>query len=106
MPPIKKIILDAIDAHHARHATEAQQLARRAVKSSIKSMLRSAQALHHAHRSADTSKRIRALDGDDKEARRQTILNAAERLFNERHDLANVADVAAAAGLAKGTVYL
>ncbi len=106
MPPIKKILLDAIDAHHARHATEAQQVARRAEKSSIKSMIKSAQDLHHAHRSADASKRVRALDGDDKEARRQTILDAAERLFTDRHDLANVADVAAAAGLAKGTVYL
>ncbi len=50
--------------------------------------------------------RVRALDVDDKEARRQAILDAAERLFSERHDLANVADVAEAAGLAKGTVYL
>jgi len=50
--------------------------------------------------------RVRALDVDDKEARRQAILDAAERLFGERHDLANVADVAEAAGLAKGTVYL
>lgn len=106
MPPIKKILLDAIDAHHARHLTEAQQVARRAVKSSIKSMIKSAQDLHHAHRSADASKRVRAVDGDDKEARRQTILDAAERLFVERHDLANVADVAESAGLAKGTVYL
>jgi len=113
MPPIKKITLDAIEAHHARHATEAQQHARRAVKSSIKSMVKSADDLHHAHRSPDASKRasesnkrVRALDGDDKEARRQTILDAAERLFAERHDLANVADVAESAGLAKGTVYL
>ena len=106
MPPIKKILLDAIDAHHARHSTEAQRVARRAVKSSIKSMIKSAQDLHHAHRSADASKRVRAVDGDDKEARRQTILDAAERLFVERHDLANVADVAESAGLAKGTVYL
>lgn len=50
--------------------------------------------------------RVRALDVDDKEARRQAILDAAERLFGERHELANVADVAEAAGLAKGTVYL
>lgn len=50
--------------------------------------------------------RARAVDGEDKEARRQAILDAAERLFAERHELANVADVAEAAGLAKGTVYL
>ena len=106
MPPIKKIIIDAIDAHHARNSTDAQQRARLAVKSSIKSMIKSARDLHHAHRSPDVNKRARALDGDDKEARRQTILDAAEQLFAERHELANVADVAAAAGLAKGTVYL
>ena len=50
--------------------------------------------------------RVRAIDGEDKDARRQTILDAAERLFMERHGLANVADVAEAARLAKGTVYL
>jgi len=50
--------------------------------------------------------RLRAIDGDDKEARRQAILDAADLLFSERQDLANVADVAEAAGLAKGTVYL
>ena len=108
MPPIKKIIRDAIDAHHARHETEAQKRARLAIKSSIKSVIASARELHHAHHAPDGVKRerARALDGDDKEARRQTILDAAERLFGERHALANVADVAEAAGLAKGTVYL
>lgn len=50
--------------------------------------------------------RVRAIDGEDKDARRQAILDAAERLFVERQGLANVADVAEAAGLAKGTVYL
>ncbi|MFA7269264.1 MAG: helix-turn-helix domain-containing protein [Sterolibacterium sp.] len=50
--------------------------------------------------------RARALDGDEKEARRQDILDAADKLFAERQDLANMADVAEAAGLAKGTVYL
>jgi len=50
--------------------------------------------------------RLRAIDGDEKEARRQAILDAADRLFADRQDLANVADVAAEAGLAKGTVYL
>lgn len=106
MPPIKKIIRDAIDAHHARHETDAQQRARHAIKSSIKSVIASARELHHAHHLPDGNRRARALDGEDKEARRQTILDAAERLFGERHALANVADVADAAGLAKGTVYL
>ena len=50
--------------------------------------------------------RLRAIDSDEKEARRQVILDAADRLFGARQDLANVADVAAEAGLAKGTVYL
>lgn len=50
--------------------------------------------------------RLRAIDSDEKEARRQAILDAADRLFAHRQDLANVADVAIAAGLAKGTVYL
>ena len=54
----------------------------------------------------DGAKRARALDDDDKEARRQTILDAADRLFAERNELANVSDVATSAGLAKGTVYL
>ena len=49
---------------------------------------------------------MRAVDETEKQARRDAILNAADRLFAERHDLANVADIAAAAGLAKGTVYL
>lgn len=53
-----------------------------------------------------TRGRMRARDGGEKEARRQDILDAADLLFAERHDLANVADIAAAAGLAKGTVYL
>lgn len=50
--------------------------------------------------------RVRAIDCDEKEARRQAILDAADQLFADRQDLANVADVAMAAGLAKGTVYL
>lgn len=49
---------------------------------------------------------LRAIGGDEKEARRQAILDAADRLFIERQGMANVADVAEAAGLAKGTVYL
>jgi AcrR family transcriptional regulator len=47
-----------------------------------------------------------ALSADDKESRRQTLLAAAHRLYRERHALPPVADIAAAAGLAKGTVYL
>ncbi|MEI8327223.1 MAG: TetR/AcrR family transcriptional regulator [Betaproteobacteria bacterium] len=50
--------------------------------------------------------RLRALDGGEKEAKRQAILDAADGLFAQRHELANVADIALAAGLAKGTVYL
>jgi AcrR family transcriptional regulator len=106
MPPIKKIIRDAIDAHHAQHEPQAQEHAPRALKTSLKSAISSARDLDRAPHSPDASKRVRALDGDDKEARRQTILDAAERLFAERHELANVADVAESAGLAKGTVYL
>ena len=49
----------------------------------------------------------RAIAVSDKEERRHAILDAAERLF-VRHParMASVAEVAAAAGLAKGTVYL
>ena len=50
--------------------------------------------------------RMRALDGDEKLARRHDILDAAESLFAQNLALANVADIADAAGLAKGTVYL
>ncbi len=106
MPPIKKIIRDAIDAHHARRTTVAQQHGRRAVKGSLSSVVVAGRELHGAPPLSEANKRIRALDGDDKEARRQTILDAAQRLFADRHELANVADVAESAGLAKGTVYL
>ena len=50
--------------------------------------------------------RMRARDGDEKQARREAILDAAAQLFSARHELVNVADIAVAAGLAKGTVYL
>ena len=51
--------------------------------------------------------KLRAIGSDDKEERRQAILDAAERLFVKHPDrMASVAEVAAAAGLAKGTVYL
>src|SRR5438270_6610051 len=49
----------------------------------------------------------RAIAVEDKEQRRQAILDAAETLFLEQPDrMANVAEVAETAGLAKGTVYL
>ena len=51
--------------------------------------------------------RQRAVAVADKEERRNAILDAAERLFLEHPErMANVAEVATAAGLAKGTVYL
>ena len=49
----------------------------------------------------------RAIAVEDKEERRQAILDAAEKLFVRQPDrMANVSEVAEAAGLAKGTVYL
>ena len=51
--------------------------------------------------------RQRAIALEDKEQRRQEILDAAEKLFVKHQErMPNVADVAQAAGLAKGTVYL
>lgn len=51
--------------------------------------------------------KLRAIGTDDKEERSNAILDAAERLFVKHpHRMASVAEVAAAAGLAKGTVYL
>lgn len=51
--------------------------------------------------------RQRAIAVADKEERRHAILDAAERLFLKHPDrMASVAEVAMAAGLAKGTVYL
>jgi AcrR family transcriptional regulator len=47
-----------------------------------------------------------ALSTDEKESRRQTLLAAAHLLYRERGTLPPVADIAEAAGLAKGTVYL
>jgi len=50
---------------------------------------------------------LRAVGAQDKEARRNAILDAVERLFLRHPDrMASVAEVAAAAKLAKGTVYL
>jgi AcrR family transcriptional regulator len=49
----------------------------------------------------------RAIAVEDKEVRRHAILDAAETLFLEHPSrIANVAEVAVAAGLGKGTVYL
>lgn len=49
----------------------------------------------------------RAMGVEDKEVRRHAILDAAERLFLKHPGrMASVAEVAASAGLAKGTVYL
>ncbi|HET7728390.1 MAG TPA: helix-turn-helix domain-containing protein, partial [Usitatibacter sp.] len=49
----------------------------------------------------------RAMDSEDKEERRQALLDAAEKLYLRHPDrMASVAEVAGAAGLAKGTVYL
>lgn len=51
--------------------------------------------------------RQRAMGSEDKEVRGQAILDAVERLFVRHPErMASVAEVAAAAGLAKGTVYL
>lgn len=51
--------------------------------------------------------KARALREEDKQRRRQEILDAAERLFRERPDgLASMDELALAAGLAKGTLYL
>jgi AcrR family transcriptional regulator len=47
-----------------------------------------------------------ALSDDERESRRQVVLAAAHRLYRERGALPPVADIASAAGLAKGTVYL
>ena len=51
--------------------------------------------------------RQRAIQVEDKQERYQAILDAAERVLMRSPDQsANVAEVAEAAGLAKGTVYL
>jgi TetR/AcrR family transcriptional regulator len=49
----------------------------------------------------------RAIDSEDKAARRAEILSAARRLFlHDSRQLPSVAQIATEAGLAKGTVYL
>ncbi len=49
---------------------------------------------------------LNAMTDEDKERRRRALLDAAHCLFRERKDLSPVAEIAGAAGLAKGTVYL
>lgn len=46
------------------------------------------------------------LTEQDREQRRRVLLDAAHQLYRERNALPPVADIASAAGLAKGTVYL
>ncbi len=53
-----------------------------------------------------SSHRQRAVDADEKAARRDAILDAAARLYDRAQVLPGVAEVAAEAGLAKGTMYL
>ena len=50
--------------------------------------------------------RLRAMDADAKATRREALLDAAERLYEPTLQLPGVAEVAAEAGMAKGTVYL
>lgn len=52
------------------------------------------------------TQRLRAHDAQDKAARREAILDATERLYARAQVLPGVAEVAAEAGLAKGTMYL
>ena len=106
MPPIKKIIRDIMQLPAAVHADQRRRDAHGEGASVQYGTSGTARLKALLHGATEGSKRVRAVDGEDKEARRQAILDAAERLFAERHDLANVADVAEAAGLAKGTVYL
>lgn len=50
---------------------------------------------------------IRATNPEDKELRREAILDAAEQLWlSQPERMSNVAEIATATGLAKGTVYL
>jgi AcrR family transcriptional regulator len=46
-----------------------------------------------------------AISDDDKRRRRRDLIETARRLFRERREVPPVADIAAATGLAKGTVY-
>jgi AcrR family transcriptional regulator len=104
MSLIKKLLRHLASAHRDHHARRAERHAWFARHREGCVHLRAAR--QYGHVVLGGVRRARAIDGEDKEARRQAILDAAERLFAERHELANVADVAVAAGLAKGTVYL
>lgn len=46
------------------------------------------------------------LSEDERASRRRVVLEAAHRLYRERGALPSVAEIAAAAGVAKGSVYL
>jgi AcrR family transcriptional regulator len=74
--------------------------------SKIRQLIRCLADPQSGSESAGARARVRARDGDEKKTRRQTILNAADTLFAEQQELANIADVAVTAGLAKGTIYL
>lgn len=50
--------------------------------------------------------RLRAIDDAEKAARREAIVDAASTLYERALELPGVAEVAAEAGLAKGTMYL
>ena len=51
--------------------------------------------------------KVRAMGVEDKQERHEAILDAAEGMLERHPDgLANIAEIAEAAGLAKGTVYL
>ncbi len=103
MPPLKKIIYDTIvdrhDAQRAKRPASASSGAAAALGRCVCPTKERIKAFVHG-------KRARAIDAADKEARRASILDAAEALFETTHEFANVAEVAQAAGLAKGTVYL
>jgi AcrR family transcriptional regulator len=98
MPPLKKIIKDAIALHDEHHRSRRARLRdRETLKDDTKSHIKSL---------IGCGKRMRATDAADKEARRASILDAAETLFKKTLEYANVSEVAQEAGLAKGTVYL
>lgn len=97
MPPLKKDIQAEIVTPDPAHAARAAALDHGAALLIAKEALKAPTA---------DGKRMRATDAADKEARRASILDAAETLFIQTHEYANVSEVAQEAGLAKGTVYL
>lgn len=53
------------------------------------------------------TQRLRAIDDNEKALKRQSILDAAARIFaKDLNNLPSVISIAKASGLAKGTVYL